>query len=221
MSRRSSVQDAVRLLITRNPYLYRGIRMKVINYSAVARFIHTDVENLAGSRVDPNTIVTAIMRFSNEIETSEQFDRRSFFRGVRLSLETSIVVINVFVSEQNQSNLLLSLSELQKKGLSNKVHQFPWSLRILTFTELLPETLEMLSGYEYELIEGVAELKLNLKSDDRRIDRIALLTDLLFRNGVHLINAYYTQDEISLIIRDEDSSRAIEAIRSMISRVNR
>ena len=61
MSRRSSVQDAVRLLITRNPYLYRGIRMKVINYSAVARFIHTDVENLAGSRVDPNTIVTAII----------------------------------------------------------------------------------------------------------------------------------------------------------------
>jgi hypothetical protein len=195
--------------------------MKVINYSAVARFIHTDVENLSGNRVDPNTIVTAIMRFSNEIETTEQFERRSFFRSVRLSLETNVVIINVFVREQNQSNLMLLMSELQKKGLSNKVHQFPWSLRILTFNELLPEILEVLSGYEYELIERVAELKLSLKSDDRRIDRIALLTDLLFRNGVHLINAYYTQEEISLIILEEDSSRAIEAIRSMISRVNR
>jgi hypothetical protein len=127
----------------------------------------------------------------------------------------------VFASELDQSNLMVSLSELQKKGLLIKVHQFPWSLRILTFTELLPETLKALGGFKYELIEGVAELKLNLKSDDRRIDRIALLTDLLFRNGVHLINAFYTQDEISLIIREEDSSRAIEAIRSMISRVNR
>ena len=36
--------------------------------------------------------------------------------------------------------------------------------------------------------------------EDRRIDRIALLTDLLFRNGVHLINAFYTQDEINLIL---------------------
>lgn len=221
MSRRSSVQDAVRVIITRNPYLYRGIRMKVINYSAVARFIHTDVENLAGNRVDPNTIVTAIMRFSNEIETTEHLEQRSFFRGIRLSLETSVVVINVFVSELDQPNLMISLSELQKKGLLIKAHQFSWSLRILTFTEFLSKTLEALTGFNYELIDRVAELKLNLKSDDQRIDRIALLTDLLFRNGVHLINAFYTQDEISLIIREEDSSRAIEAIRSMISRVNR
>ena len=65
-NRRRSVQEAVRVIITQNPYLYRGIRMQVINYSAAARYIQEDVEGLAGNQVDPNTIVTAIMRFSKE-----------------------------------------------------------------------------------------------------------------------------------------------------------
>ena len=70
-SRRSSVQEAVRVIITQNPYLYRGLRMQVINYSAVARYIQDQVQDMAGNSVDPNTIVTAIMRFSREASEDE------------------------------------------------------------------------------------------------------------------------------------------------------
>jgi hypothetical protein len=65
------VQEAVRVIITQNPYLYRGLRMQVINYSAVARYIQDEVKILAGNEVDPNTIVTAIMRFSREASEEE------------------------------------------------------------------------------------------------------------------------------------------------------
>jgi aspartokinase len=195
--------------------------MKVINYSAVARFIQNEVENVAGSRVDPNTVVTAIMRFSNEVESIEQMEQRSFFRGVRLSLETGVTLINVFVNQIDQANVLNILAELQKKGLSIKLHQFHGSLRLITFAEYLHEILESLSDNRYEFKEGFAELKINMGGENRRIDRIALLTDLLFRNGVHLINAFYTQNEINLIIREDDSSKAIEVIRNQISRANR
>jgi aspartokinase len=195
--------------------------MKVINYSAVARFIQNEVENVAGSRVDPNTIVTAIMRFSNEVDSLEQIEQRSFFRGVRLGLETGVFLINVLVNQIDQADVLNILAELQKKGLSIKSHQFHGSLRITTFTEYLHEILESLSNYRYEVKESFAELKITMGGEDRRIDRIALLTDLLFRNGVHLINAFYTQDEINLIIREEDSPKAIEVIRNQISRASR
>lgn len=195
--------------------------MKVINYSAVARFIKNEVENVAGSRVDPNTIVTAIMRFSNEVESLEQMEQRSFFRGVRLSLETGVILINVFVNQMEQADALNILAELQKKGLSIKLHQFHGSLRLVTFAEYLHEILESVSHYRYEIMESFAELSINMGGGDRRIDRIALLTDLLFRNGVHLINAFYTQSEINLIIREEDSSKAIEVIRNQISRASR
>jgi hypothetical protein len=46
------------------------------------------------------------------------------------------------------------------------------------------------------------------------MDRIALLTDLLFRNGVHMVDAFFTGDEMSLIIREEDASKAFEVLRS-------
>jgi hypothetical protein len=106
-------------------------------------------------------------------------------------------------------------------GYTIKVHQFSASIRIVTFADQLPDILEVLSGIQYDVNERFAELKIKMRGDDRRIDRIALLTDLLFRNGVHLINAFYTQSEISLIIREEDSSKAIEVIRNQVSRAIR
>jgi hypothetical protein len=195
--------------------------MKVINYSAVARFIRSDVENIAGNRVDPNTIVTAIMRFSNEVESLEEMEQRSFFRGVRLSLETGVVLVNVYIGQLEQPRFITQILELQMKGYNIKIHQFSGSIRIVTFADQLPDILETLSGIRYEVKERFAELKINMGGEDRRIDRIALLTDLLFRNGVHLINAFYTQSEISLIIREEDSSKAIDVIRNQISRAIR
>jgi aspartokinase len=195
--------------------------MKVINYSAVARFIRNDVENIAGNIVDPNTIVTAIMRFSNEVHSHEEMEQRSFFRGVRLSLETGVVLVNVYLGQMEHPRVMAKLSELQMNGYIIKIHQFSASIRIVTFADQLPDILEVLSGIQYDVNERFAELKINMRGDDRRIDRIALLTDLLFRNGVHLINAFYTQSEISLIIREEDSSKAIEVIRNQVSRAIR
>ena len=95
MSRRRSVQDAVRIVINQNPYLYRGVRMRVVNYSALARYIHNEVENIAGENIDPNTIVTAIMRFSNESTRLTPSEPQDIFYGSRLNLETGISEVTV------------------------------------------------------------------------------------------------------------------------------
>lgn len=46
--------------------------------------------------------------------------------------------------------------------------------------------------------------------------RIAILSDLFFRNGVHLVDAFYSNDETSLILMGENSSKAFEVLRSQI-----
>ncbi|RLI01115.1 hypothetical protein DRO31_07240 [Candidatus Bathyarchaeota archaeon] len=213
-NRRSSVQEAVRVIITQNPYLYRGLRMQVINYSAVARYIQDQVQDMAGNDVDPNTIVTAIMRFSREATEDELRQPESALSGARFNLVTDIIDVTIHTSPQEQVSILEQLYDLQKKGANIKVHQYQNSLKIITTSYEMPGFMQDLWQYDPSIKEGYAELNIQLAQETSRYDRIAMLTDLLFRHGVHLVDAFFSQTEISLIINEEDASTAFEVLRS-------
>ncbi|MCW4049716.1 MAG: hypothetical protein NWE89_08260 [Candidatus Bathyarchaeota archaeon] len=214
--RRSTVQEAVRVIITRNPYLYRGLRMQVINYSAAARYIHTDVESLAGDQVDPNTIVTAIMRFSKEATRTRQTEPKGALHGSRLNLVTDVKDLTLNVERREQTEIMGKLLEHQRQGLYLRVHQFPGSLKIITTSDAMTQLMGDLWQYQPTVYEGFAELNIKIVQGEERYDQIALITDLLFRNGVHMVDAFYSPDEVSLIIHEEDASKAFEVIRSQI-----
>jgi hypothetical protein len=213
-NRRRSVQEAVRVIVTQNPYLYRGIRMQIINYSAAARYIQEDVEDLAGNQVDPNTIVTAIMRFSREALEEESSEPQGALHGSRLNLVTDVKELSLKVSRREQTEIIETMIEHQKQGLPVRFHQFQGILKVLTTGDAITQIMQDLWQYEPKLSEGYAELNITIAPGDDRYDRIALLTDLLFRNGVHMVDAFFTEDEISLIIHEEDASKAFEALRS-------
>ena len=213
-NRRSSVQEAVRVIITQNPYLYRGLRMQVINYSAVARYIQDQVQDMAGNDVDPNTIVTAIMRFSREATDEEIRQPESALSGARFNLVTDIVDVTIHTSPQEQVSILEQLYDLQKKGANIKVHQYQNSLKIITTSYEMPGFMQDLWQYDPSIKEGYAELNIQLAQETSRYDRIAMLTDLLFRHGVHLVDAFFSQTEISLIINEGDASMAFEVLLS-------
>lgn len=212
--RRSSVQEAVRVIITQNPYLYRGLRMQVINYSAVARYIRDEVQDMAGDDVDPNTIVTAIMRFSREASKEELRPPESALSGARFNLVTDIVDVTIGTDRREQVAILELLHDLQKRGANIKVHQYQESLKIITTSHEMHGFMQDLWQYDPVIREGFAELNIQLGNESSRYDRIAMLTDLLFRHGVHLVNAFFSQGEISLIIHEEDASTAFEVLLS-------
>ena len=191
--------------------------MRVVNYSALARYIHNEVENIAGENIDPNTIVTAIMRFSNEATTVTPSEPQGIFHGLRLNLETGISEITIKSTQNDQGKLLELLASLQSAGIQFRIHQFPASVKVTVHTEFLDEIRPFLQEYDVSSIGGLAELNLRLQSNVRNVDRIALISDLMFRNGVHMVDAFYSPNEINLIIRDEDASKAFEVLRAQIS----
>jgi len=188
--------------------------MQVINYSAVARYIQDQVQDMAGNDVDPNTIVTAIMRFSREATEDELRQPESALSGARFNLVTDIIDVTIHTSPQEQVSILEQLYDLQKKGANIKVHQYQNSLKIITTSYEMPGFMQDLWQYDPSIKEGYAELNIQLAQETSRYDRIAMLTDLLFRHGVHLIDAFFSQTEISLIINEEDASTAFEVLRS-------
>jgi hypothetical protein len=215
-SRRRSVQEAVRVIIRSNPYLYRGIRMQVINYSAAARYIQEDVEDLAGDEVEPNTIVTAIMRFSREALEVQTPQQRESLQGSRINLITDIKDITIKASRREQADIIEKLLEMERDGLFIRIHQFQESLKILTTSDSMTKLMQEFWQYEPVIDEGFAELNVTLRRGQERADQIALLVDLLFRNGVQMFDVFYSPDEVSLIISEEYASRAFEVLRSNI-----
>jgi hypothetical protein len=154
------------------------------------------------------------MRFSRETSEEEIRQPESALLGARFNLVTDIIDVTIHTSPQEQVSILEQLQGLQKRGANIKIHQYQDSLKIVTTSHEMHELMQDLWQYEPTIREGYAELNIQLAQETSRYDRIAMLTDLLFRNGVHLVNAFFSQGEISLIIQEEDASTAFEVLRS-------
>ncbi|MCX6656154.1 MAG: hypothetical protein NTY03_13705 [Candidatus Bathyarchaeota archaeon] len=213
MSGRSSVQDVVRIIVTRNPYLYRGLRMRVVNYSALARYIQREVQSTFGDDVDPNTIVTAIMRLSNQLE--EPQEPRSPLAGGRLNLVTGISEVIIRVPPVKHTEIV---ERIMKLGVFDSymlsLYQTQSGIRLFTNSPDADKIGEELRDYDIEVVAGYAELHLRLSSAiDGVEDALTMIVDVLSENGVHAIEANVVEGEINFIIKEDDAGRAFDALR--------
>lgn len=215
MSGRSSVQDVVRIIVTRNPYLYRGLRMRVVNYSALARYIQREVQSTFGDDVDPNTIVTAIMRLSNQLE--EPLEPRSPLAGGRLNLVTGISEVLIRVPPVKHTEIV---ERIMKLGVFDSymlsLHQTQSGIRLFTNSPDADKIGQELKGYDVEVGVGYAELHLRLPSAMEGVeDALTMIVDVLSENGVNAIEANVVEGEISFIVREDDAGRAFDALRTL------
>jgi aspartokinase len=215
MSGRSSVQDVVRIIVTRNPYLYRGLRMRVMNYSALARYIQREVQSTFGDDVDPNTIVTAIMRLSNQLE--EPLEPRSPLAGGRLNLVTGISEVLIRVPPVKHTEIV---ERIMKLGVFDSymlsLHQTQSGIRLFTNSPDADKIGQELKDHDVEVGAGYAELHLRLPSAMEGVeDALTMIVDVLSENGVNAIEANVVEGEISFIVREDDAGRAFDALRTL------
>jgi len=205
----------VRIIVTRNPYLYRGLRMRVVNYSALARYIQGEVESAFGDEVDPNTIVTAIMRLSNQVLEPEEL--RSPLSGGRINLVTGVSEVFVPSPPVKHTEIVDKLAALGAfDSYSVSLHQTRKGIRVLTNTPDAERLVEELKDYGAEMSGGLAELHVGLPPQLEGVEGVlTLVVDVLAQNGVHAVDISLSGGEISVVLREDDASRAFEAMRNL------
>ena len=215
MSGRSSVQDVVRIIVTRNPYLYRGLRMRVVNYSALARYIQREVEDIFGDEVDPNTIVTAIMRLSNQVFEPEE--PRSPIAGTRLNLVTGISEVTIRAPPVKHAEVITKMLGLKVfDSYTTSLRQTSTSIRVFTNSSDADRIKEGLEGYHVEVRMGYAELLVRLPSMMKGVEgALTMVVDILEQSGVHAVDTNISENEISLVLSEDDAGRAFEALRAL------
>lgn len=214
-----SVPDVVREIITRNRSIYDCMKMDVINYTALAVKIQPEVERLLGNPINLNTIVVAIKRYADSFETKEDVKEQSVLKNSRLSLTDGILDVSFSLDEmgeQETMNLMNKFSELKS---DYEFFRLTDSFRLLTEDLVdVRQLIESFPGAKNFFNTGLAKIKIRIPQDQNRSDVVSYVAEILHSNGIELINAYFSQDDIVVVLNEKDASRAYELLRAEISR---
>ena len=214
-----SVPDVVREIITRNRSIYDCMKMDVINYTALAVKIQPEVERILGNPINLNTVVVAIKRYADSFETKEDVKEQSVLKNSRLSLTDGILDVSFSLDEmgeQETMNLMNRFSELKS---DYEFFRLTDSFRLLTEDLVdVRQLIESFPGAKNFFNTGLAKIKIRIPQDQNRSDVVSYVAEILHSNGIELINAYFSQDDIVIVLNEKDASRAYELLRAEISR---
>ena len=214
-----SVPDVVREIITRNRSIYDCMKMDVMNYTALAVKIQPEVERLLGNPINLNTVVVAIKRYADSFETKEDVKEQSVLKNSRLSLTDGILDVSFSLDEmgeQETMNLMNKFSELKS---DYEFFRLTDSFRLLTEDLVdVRQLIESFPGAKNFFNTGLAKIKIRIPQDQNRSNVVSYVAEILHSNGIELINAYFSQDDIVAVLNEKDASRAYELLRAEISR---
>jgi hypothetical protein len=215
-----SVPEAVREIITRNRSIYDCMKMDVINYTALAVKIQPDVERQIGNPVNLNTIVVAIKRYSDTFIEKDDLKSESILKNARLSLTDGILDIKFSASDIDKNEAASILSKFEQFDSDYEFFRLADStFRVLTEDLIdIRRMFESIPSANNFLNAGLAKIKIRIPHDQNRSDVVSYVAELLHSNGLELKNAFFSQDDIVLVLREEDASKAYEVLRAEISR---
>jgi hypothetical protein len=218
-----SVPEAVREILTRNYPIYQCLKMKLMNFHSLAGFIQPQVQQLSGKEASINTLVVAIKRFSDTLSNSKLPDPSKVLKDARISLSSGIVDVTIRAPRTQFSAIVKELFDASS-DLSEFPHIFPLSNSIKLI--LAAEDYALVRGKVGHLREAatqanVSKLILNLSPHAEMTPGIAsYITELLFRNGVNILDAFLGYGDIIMVVDDKDGPLAYDVLQREIQGSN-
>src|SRR3989442_2189173 len=215
----TSVPEAVREILTRNYPVYQCLKMKLMNFHSLAEFIQPQVQQLSGKEASINTLVVAIKRFSHTLSNSKSPDTSRVLKDARISLSSGIVDVRIRAPKTQFSTIVKELSNAAGE-LSEFPHIFPLSnsIKLILPAEdyaLVRTRMEHLKEAATET--NVSKLILNLSPRAEMTPGIAsYITELLFRNGVNILDAFLGYGDIIMVVDYKDGPLGYDVLQREI-----
>ncbi len=209
-----SVPHAVREVIGSNTLFFQALSTGIANYTALAQKIKPEVEKLTKSEVNVNTLVVAIKRFADSLDGND-YEFHPIFDGVRMTLTGSIIDIDF----RETDNVYQVLDEIFELG--SGYNMFRTNKQIRLFAEDMDEIRSMFKssrkGATSEIKDGLSKITITVQSDkENTYEVLSIVLSILHNNRIPLYNAFFTQNEIVLILGMDDAAKAYEIIREKL-----
>ena len=209
-----SVPHAVRQIIGSSTLFFQALSTGIANYTALAQKIKPEVEKMTKSEVNVNTLVVAIKRFADSLDGID-YEYHPIFEGVRMSLTGSIIDIDFHETD----DVYQVLDEIFELG--SGYNMFRTNKQIRLFAEDIDEIRTMFKSSPKraigEITDGLSKITITVQSDKQNTyEVLSLVLSLLHNNRIPLYNAFFTQNEIILILGMNDAAKAYEVIREKL-----
>ncbi len=214
-----SIPEVVREIITRNRSVYDCMKMDLINYTALAVKIQPEIERILGNSVNLNTVVVAIKRFADSFEIKEEVKEESVLKNARLALTDGIMDIKFSIKDSNEMDPMTILDKFSKITSNYEFFRVSDSFRFLAEDiEDIRQIFNNFTNRENMFSTGLAKIRISIPTSKNQSDVVSYVAEVLHTNGIELVNAFFSQDNIVIILNDRDASRAYEILHSDILR---
>ena len=218
-----SVSKAIKDILFSNSIYLNSLKLGIANYTALALKIKPEVEKTVGSDVNINTIVVSIKRIADAIQQNK--DNESIAReekenlaGARISLTGSIIDVEFDKEMENIEKIL----ELFDRESDIRFNIFQSKNHMNLFIENISE-IKKIFGADSQIVthskikEGVSMITISLPWEETELRKtyqlLSIISNILYDNQIFLHNAFFTPNEIVLIINDIDAAKVYELLR--------
>ena len=224
-----SVSKAIKDILFSNSIYLNSLKLGIANYTALAIKIKPEVEKMIKSEVHINTIVVSIKRIADalqqnqDLESITQDEKENFFAGARISLTGSILDVEFDKEMENIEKIL----ELFDRESDIKFNIFQSKNHMNLFIENIREIKKIFHSNDDDsptiipnkIKEGVSMITISLpwvgeeKELRKTYQLLSIISNILYDNQISLHNAFFTPNEIVLIINDRDAAKVYELLR--------
>jgi hypothetical protein len=215
------VSEAVSKIISGNYVVLESLKLKIVNYHALASIISSEVDELTGKRANMATIVVAIKRFSDGLGKGRIENMSAGLKDAKLELAGGMVDMTVAGKAAQHHQILQDFLKLEDKFSGTPyVFQLPSSVKIISEerdAKLLEEALW--GNYETSLKRNVAKITIRLSPSAEKVPGIAsFITELLYRNGVSVLDAFLSYEDVVLVMQERLGAKAYQVLSEEISK---
>ncbi len=217
-----SVPEAIRKILANDHVYMQALTLGIANYTALAERIKPDIERLTGSKVNLNTIVVAIKRLADALEKKniqhENSTKHLTPAKAKMSLTGSIIDID-FQKENNENDndaLASVLDEFFEQDSRYNLFQTDSHFSLLTedADEIRRMVANAIQKFDGKISEGLSKITVSLTHDDQSpYHLLSVVSNILYNHQIPIHSAFFTANEIVLILSDKDAAKAYDLIR--------
>ncbi len=212
-----STASLVKSYVSNDPMLVECIKMGIVNYSALARRLAVELEELTGKKHSIVAIKMALVRMAESISGDSVESVEKVVAASTLAVQDYISVITV-----PRESIVRALRIVAKYGEASRFIQFVQSLRtatIIVASEDKPRIVEDL-GRSIEIIDGQsAVILVSPKGIVTTPGVIAYITGFLAKNGINITQVISCYVDTILVLDSSDASRAYTLLHQLIQRL--
>ena len=218
-----TVPEAVESVVVHNHALYTCMKLKVINYHALAAIIQSDVESMIGKSTTINTLVVAIKRYSDSLTEGSDAKHQPLevLRDATITLTSDVADVTIRAKKSEFPDVLKKIAEV-----SARLDESPDLFKSSGLIKLVAGEKEYRSSIRSGLgriniareLTGLSKLTLHLSPQVKRDPEFGLfISELLYRKGINVVHSYIDEDTV-ILIKKADAPRTYEILYEEITR---